>query len=326
MAIYDPRGSTPVHFDQALTNISLGWPNGEFVGPAFFPSVGVRKQSDKYYVFGRESWALPVGGDLRAPGTVANEIGGLTVSTDTYFAQEHALQIAITDEERENQDTPLSSERDGTELVTSQLLLARELAFKNLMTTAANFASGHSVTLSGTTQWSDFINSLPIPNHRTARSTIHSKIFMEPNTELIPYQVMAALEDHPTILDRIKYSERAILTPELMSNFFGGQKIIVPGVGYNSANPGQTAALGYIWGKDVVMAFVPGRPGLKVPAFGYEFTWGYNGNTPQVTERWREDERASDIVRVRRRYDIKMVALDGSSKSIAGYVIKAAVA
>jgi hypothetical protein len=74
------------------------------------------------------------------------------------------------------------------------------------------------------------------------------------------------------------------------------------------------------------MAYVPPRPGLKIPAFGYEFVWGYRGSTPMVTERWRDEDRVSDIVRVRRRYDIKMVALDSLGKSIAGYVIKAAVA
>jgi hypothetical protein len=304
MSVYDPRGSTPVHMDRVLTQMSLGWPNGEFVGPAFFPALPVRKQSDKYYVFGREAWAPPLGGDLRAPGSEA------------------------IDEEQENQDAPLNSLRDGTELITSQLLLVRELYIKNLITTAANFTSGHSVTLAGADQWSSAVSASnsPIGDHRLARSTIHSKIFLEPNTELIPYQVMAALEDHNEIIERIKYSERAILTPELMSNFFGGQRIIVPGVGYNTANPGQTAALGYIWGKDVVMAYVPPRPGMKIPAFGYEFVWSYPGGQQQLVERWRETVRVRDVVRVRRRYDIRFVAVDGSNDSIAGYLIKAAVA
>jgi len=325
MAVYDSRGTTPVHMDRILTNISVAYPNGPFLGSAFFPAVSVRKQSDKYYIFGREAWALPPGNDLRAPGAEANEVAGITVSTDTYFAVEHALQIAVTDEERENADTPLQPLTDGTELVTSQLLLARELAIKTLLTTAANYASGHSTTLNGTTQWNVASTSHPITDVRTARTAIYGKIFMEPNTMAIPYEVMAALENHADIIDRIKYSERGILTPDLVSNFFGGMQILTAGAGYNSANPGQTAALGYIWGKDVIIAWVPPRPGLKTPAFGYEFVWGYGGGTPMVTERWREEKRVSDIVRVRRRYDLKFVALDGSSKAIAGYIIKAAI-
>lgn len=322
MAVYSVTGSGNVHIDQALTNISVGWPTEGLAGAALFPTVTVRKQSDKYYVFGREGWLPEV--DLRAPGTEANEISGAAVSLDTYYAQEHALQIAVTDEERENADSPLSPDRDGTNMVTSKIMLGRERTFQTLATTAANYATGHSVTLSGTSQWNDYANSDPISDLRTAKLTIHSKIFTEPNVAVIPYQVMTKLEDHPDFLERIKYSERAVFSPELLSSVLGIQKVIVPGVGINSAVLGQTASLGYLWGKDVVVAYVPPSAGLKVPAYGYEFTWG-----SQAADRWREEKRKSDVIRVSRYYDVKLVAQgEGSEagKSIAGYVIKAAVA
>lgn len=326
MAVYDSRGTSPIHTDLVLTNISVGWPSGAMLGSRFLPPVSVAKQSNKYFVYGRESWAVAPGSDMRAPGAEANEVAGLAMSTDSYFAQEHALQIPITDEEIENADTPLQPLADGTELVTSQLMLVRELAIKSMLTTTANYASGHSTTLSGTTQWSDLVNSNPIIDVRAGRTAIFGKIFMEPNIIAIPYEVMAVLENHPDFIERIKYSQRGILTPDLISSFFGGMTVATASAGYNSANPAQAAALGYIWGKDVFMAYVPERAGLKTPAFGYEFVWGYGGGSPMVVERWREEKRASDVVRVRRRYDLKFVAKDASSKAIAGYIIKAAIA
>jgi len=334
MVVYNPTGSRNVHIDQVLTNISLGWPNNGLVGEALFPSVGVRKQSDKYYVFGREAW-LPETSDYRAPGSEANEIPGLQVSLDTYYAQEHALQIAVTDEERENSDSPLSPDRDGTELVTSKIMLGRELAMKNMVTTTTNYATGMSTTLSGTSQWSDYANSNPIGDFRTGQRAIHAKVFMEPNVAIIPYQVMSQLEDHPDIIERIKYSERAVLTPEIVAAVLGVQRVIVPGVGIGTGAPGAAGnaiTAGYLWGKDVVMAWVPPRAGMRIPAFGYEFTWGFGGGNGQITDRWREDKRASDLIRVRRRYDLKMVGVEINpasgdfGKSITGYVIKAAVA
>jgi hypothetical protein len=81
-----------------------------------------------------------------------------------------------------------------------------------------------------------------------------------------------------------------------------------------------------MWGKDVVLAYVPPRPGPRIPAFAYEFVWGYGAGRPMVTERWREQPRKADIVRVSRRYDLKFVAKDDTGKSIAGYLIKDAVA
>lgn len=329
MAVFNPRGGGEVHVDKVLTNVSLGYTNPDFVGDALFPTVNVLKQSDKYYEFGREGWAPEIqdgiDNSLRAPGTVATEVPGMTVSTDTYFAQERALQIPITDEEVVNADTPLAPRSDGTKLVTDKLLIGRELQIKAMVTTAANYASGNSVTLSGGDQWSAYSTSAPKTDVKTGRDVVHSKIFQKINWMVAPYEVMSQLEDHTDIIERIKYSERGILTEDIIAAFLGVDRILVPGSGFNSANPGQAEAMGYIWGKDVVMGWNPASPGMKVPAFGYEFNWSYGGQRRQVT-RWREEARKSDIVRVGHRYDLKLIAVDSSGDSIAGYLIKDAVA
>jgi hypothetical protein len=335
-AVYAPTGTGDIHYDQYLTDISLGWPTGGLVGEQLFPVVTTGKQSNKYYWFGREAW-LPEIGDYRAPGTEANEIPGLTVSNDTYYAQEHALQVAVTDEERENADNLFRPEADGTELVTSKILLSREVVMQALVSDTTQYASGMSTTLSGTAQWSDYTGSShPILNIKTGRRAIHAKCFFEPNTAVIPYRVMSFLEDHPDLIDRIKYSERAILTPELVAALIGVQgRVIIPGVGIGAGQVGANGfqiSASYLWGNDVILAWVPSRPGWKVPAFAYEFVWGYGGNTPMVTDRWREEKRASDLIRVRRRYDLKKVGVETNPSSgdfgkwITGYLIKAATA
>lgn len=327
MPVYDPRGGGNTHIDVALTTISVGWPNNGLVGERLFPRVDVRKQSDKYYVFGREGWRPENFGDVRAPGARANEIPGIAVSLDSYFAIEHALQIAVTDEERENVDSPLRPDTDATELVTSKIMLGREIAMRDLVVTAANYPAAHTVTKSGTAQWNDYTNSDPIGDVKIGKRQIHSQLFFEPNTAVIPYQVMSVLEDHPDFIERIKYSQRGVLTPEIIAALLGIPNVIVPGVGYDTAtNPGAAASLGYLWGKDVLLAWVPPRSGLKTPAFAYEFNWGFGGGRPMVTDRWREEARVSDIIRVRRRYDLRFIAEDSNGKSIAGYLIKAAVA
>jgi len=327
VAIYDPTGSNNIHIDRALTNISVGWSNVGLVAEQLFPSVPVLKQADKYYTFGREAW-LPESGDLRAPGSEANEIPGLGVSTDTYYAQEHALQVAVTDEERANTDSPMSPDRDGTELVTSKILLGRELAMATLVKDATQYASDMTVDLSVgvNTQW-DEASGHPIVDMKLGKHKMHSHIFMEPNTAIIPYQVMSVLEDHADIIERIKYSERAVLTVEIMQQMFGVPNIIVPGTGIAT---GATLTPSYLWGKDVLLAWVPARPGLRIPAFAYEFTWGVDG-FGQIVDRWRENRRKSDLIRCSRRYDLKLVGRENNpndanfGKVVSGYLIKNAV-
>ena len=324
MAVYGTGAN--VHIDKVLTNISLAYRNNAFIADVLFPQVMVNKQSDLYYTYGYEAWTQPTGGDDRAPGTEANEVPGLAVSTDNYFATEHSLQIAVTDEERQNADTPLAPDRDGAALITQQLHLNREKAIVDIVTSTGNFPTGSHTTLSGTSQWSDLDDSDPIADMRTATRTVMGLLFSEPNLAVIPYKVMTYLEDNDKIINRIKYSMPGVLGADLIAGVFGIERVVVPGAGYNTANPGQTTSLSYLWGNDVVVAYVPGRAGLKMPAFGYEFVWGYPGAGAQQVERWREEPRKSDVIRVSRRYDHKLIATDSSSKSIAGYLIKAAIA
>jgi hypothetical protein len=330
MTMYNPTGSGNQHIDQVLTNISVGWSNVGLVAERLFPTVTVRKQADKYYTFGREAW-LPESGDYRAPGTEANEIPGVAVSLDTYYAQEHALQIAVTDEERENVDNPMSPDRDATELVTSKILLGRELLMKTLVTDATQYATDMTVTLSGGAQWNaaNYATSDPITDLKKGRHAMHANVFFEPNVGIIPYAVMSELEDHPDFIDRIKYSERAIITTDIIAAMVGIPNIIVPGTGIASD---ASLVPGYLWGKDVLLAWVPARPGLKTPAFAYEFVWGYGGGLQQAVDRWRENPRKSDIVRVSRRYDLKLVGKENNpndtnfGKVVTGYLIKNAIA
>jgi hypothetical protein len=342
MAVYSPSGSGSVHVDLVLTNISIQWPmDMGFVGPELFPMVPVAKQSNKYYIYDREFFKVEAA-DVRAPGTVANEIPGLKVSTDSYYANEHALQIAVTDEERQNADVPLSPDQDAVELITERIVLSRELNMMNMARTIGNYASGNSVTLAGGNQWNsaNYATSNPISDIKTGVRAINAKIFKNPNLAIFPYQVMTQLEDHPDFIERIKYSERAILTPEIISSVLGIERVLVPGVGYSTAAAGvsvSSANMTYMWGKDVILAYVPGKPGIKQLGFGYEFVWGYGGgqardngkgagsSQSQIIDRWREDPRASDIIRCRRRYDLKLVGIEGNLL-ITGYLIQAAVA
>jgi hypothetical protein len=303
--------------------------NRNYVGPNLFPQVTVQKQSDKYGIFDRENFKLEAH-DVRAPGDIANEIPGLRFSTDTYYCNEHALQIAITDEERTNVDAPLQPDIDGTTLVTDRIMLGREKKMHDLATTIGNYASGMSANYasSSTSQWNDYVNSNPIQDFRTACRAVNANIFMDPNLAIIPYQVMSFLEDHPDFIERIKYSERGVITEEIIATVINISNIKVPSVGFSSAGTGvpvTTSSVGYMWGKDVIIAYVPPSAGLRQISFGYEFVWPIGG-TQQLVDRWREEQRVSDLVRVRRRYDLKLTGGETANQQLVGFLYKAAIA
>lgn len=334
MPAYDPRGGGNVHIDVVLSNISVARLQESLnVASRLAPAVRVNKQSDKYYVHGRESWRAPnFGGDVRAPAGRANEIPGLRVSTDTYYAYEHALQGTVTPEERENADRPLNPDRDMTDLVTSQIVLGRELAFRDLVTDPTNYAAENVITLSGMDQFSDHENSDPISVFREVIRRFHSKMYVVPNTVVVPWLTMFWLEDHPQFRTRVEGVETQWPSRDRVRQALGVQNLIVPGAGMNEQNnPGLDEELGYVWTNDIVFAWVPPRPGIRVPAFMYEFVWPIQG-LEQATDRWFDIERVADVIRVRRRYDFKFIGKNDDvqndspgDEAIAGFLIKDAI-
>lgn len=319
------KSPAAVHYDEVLSNISVGYSNAEFVSESLFKVVPVGKQSNKYPVFQRrEGWS--VFDDLRGPGTKANELPPLQYSRDAYYAEEHALVGLSPVEEQENADAGIDPLSDTTEQTTDTILMNREVAMATAATTTTNFASGFSTTLTGTNQWNDYANSDPKTNVKTGREVVYAAIQKVPNVAVMGRQVYTQLEDHPDILARLAITTNQFTTPQLIAQFLGVDRLIVANAMKDTANAGASAAtLGFVWGKDVLLAYVPARPGRREPAFAYEFVWPVNGKT-QATERWYDIDYKTDKVRVSRRYDLKFIAVDSNGKSIAGYLIKNAVA
>ena len=47
-----------VHIDRAMSNMSVGYRNQNYIAEQVFPRVPVQKKSDYYFVFPREAWFL----------------------------------------------------------------------------------------------------------------------------------------------------------------------------------------------------------------------------------------------------------------------------
>lgn len=325
MAVWNSFGVGTRIVDPVLSQISVGWPASGFVGEALFPSVPVTDKSAKYYVFSDRSTSVTPETDYRAPGTQANEIPGMALSSDTYYTQEHALQMSVTDEERANipPGSGINPEADATELLTEKLYTGRELAIRALVTTAGNYATNHSVALvNGTSTWSttDYALSTSDPAAVIEKAKRRVSRAGSPplNTAIIPAPVMSFLRWHPKLLAKGQYVSGDNLQDADVINLLGlrGWNVIIPDVQYNTAAVGQPASMDYVWGDTVVLAYVPPAPGQKTPAFGYQFT-----RYDLTVDRWREEVRRVDVVRTQWEWDLKLIGTDATGKVITGYLI-----
>lgn len=297
--------------DPALSDVSIKYSNETYIADKIFKVMPVGKQTGKYYVYDKSN--LRADKTLRATGSGANEVD-FGLSTALFSCDDHALKGFVADEIQDQAEVALNPLIDETEVITEKLLIDREKALAAIITSSTNITQ--YVTLSGTSQWSDYDNSDPIGDIRTGRTTIHKATFKKPNTIIMGKEVFDMLVDHPAVVERVKYSQLGVITEELLARLFQVDQILVGEAGENTAAEGQTDSLSYIWGKSVVIAYIAPKVGLKTVTLGMTFTYKLRS-----VKRWRDEDREGTYVRVGSdNYDQKLIS------AACGYLLKTVVA
>lgn len=298
--------------DPALSNVSIKYSNDTFIADLIFPMLKVAKQTGKYYIYDKSN--LRIDKTARAAGSPANEVDFGVAPTGVFSCDDHALKGFVADEIQDQADAALNPLIDETETVTEKMLLDREQTAANLLGSTANLTQ--NTTLSGTSQWSDYANSDPIGDVRTARTTIHQNTFKKPNTLILSKLVFDILIEHPQIIERIKYSQLGVVSAELLARVFQVDKILVGEAGSNIAAEGQTDSLSYVWGKNAIVAYISPKITIKMVTLGLTFTYGL-----RQVKRWREEDREGTYVRVGHDNYVQKIIAAG-----CGYLIKNATA
>lgn len=326
--MYDPG---TLYVDPILTNFSVGYKDQALYGERIFPVAAVQTQSGRYRVFDRSNWLIFE--SRREPGTVANEIQGAKWSEDTFETRERSLQVPIFDEERQQLTSQgglanptfggalqLNPEVDATELATRSLLLAHELAVSTLVRDPNQYAASNKITLVGAQEWDDYTGgtastSNPVADIMNGMRAIYAATGRYPNTLVIPALGLSYIENHPRVVDRFKTF--TLTDPNAFQTLTGFQgTILTVDSHYNQANNiDDDPDVVPFWGKDVWLGIVEPNPGLNQFTFGKTFAQTYPDGSVRPTDRWREEARKADIVRVSYKYDLKIVSAG------AGYLI-----
>ena len=287
-----------VHTDSVLSGVSIKYTNDELIADQVLPVVPVKKESDLYYIYTR-NWKLPQ--SKRAAGAEANEVEW-NMSTGTYTTEEYALKDLIPDRVRANADNPLDMDVDTTENLTELVQLGREKRVADIVFGAANYGAQTSA-LAGANQWDDYAGSDPIGDVRDAKAIVHAASGKMPNTMVIGYQAYLKLLDHPDVLERIKYTQKGLVTTDLLASLFEVDKILVGKALYDTTQEGVAESLSYVWGKSVALVYAQKSPGLKQVSFGYQFqSRGFR------TKKWRVEGRDGDFIEAGEIRDEKLVA------------------
>ena len=321
-----------IHIQAALTDVSVAYSQGRdvFVAGKVIPTIPVVKQSDKYFLFSRNDW-LRSDAQPRAPGTESAG-SGFKVTNDIYFCDRVALHMDVSDPERANADPAINLDIDATEYITEQILLRQEIDFVTQMFSTGSGWTGASpsTNITGSAApaststafryWSD-VASTPIEDIRGEMTYVASRTGRKPNTLVLGPKVWTALADHPDILDRIKYTEKGVVTTDLLASLLDLDNVYVCWAVKDSSPEAQNAALqsstgiDFAAGKNALLAYVETAPGLRKPTAAYRFVWTLPTGSAAPREgarikRFRMEPRESDRIEGEAWYVYKQVAPD----------------
>jgi hypothetical protein len=312
-----------LHIDHFLTNISIQYRNPQYVADDLFPIVPVQKQSDvvpKYLqsAFFRDDAAL------RAPGTKSQGGGFLIDQALHYFSDRYSFRFEITDEQRDNTDAPFDLDADGAIFAADKCLMRRERNFASTFFTPGVW-NGGSDQVGGTNfvQWSNFAGSQPLVDLVTNMDIVEGNIAREGNVAIMGKQVWLQLKWHPDIIDTVKYTKTGKASTDLVIELTDLTKLIVGrGLYTTSAEGTAEASVVYsrIWGKNVLVMYVPDSASIRTPAAGYTFVWQRVASAGQYIKRFRDEERETDIIEANTYFGQTLV------NGLAGSFLSAAVA
>lgn len=302
-----------VHVNKPLTNISIAYMQNEenFVAHRVFPLIPVQKQSDRYFKYLREDW-FRVDARERAPGTESAGSGFRIDNTPTYYAPVYAIHKDIDDQIRSNADDPLNLDRDTTEWVSHQLMLLREKIWMENY-----FQQGvWGTELDGTsdfTPWDD-ANSTPIEDITGAAIEITRLTGYRPNTLVLHPEVYNALKNNADIIDRIKYTQRGVVTTDILASLLDVERVFVAYGVQDKAGEGLPGDYDFIAEEyGALLCYSNPSPSILTPSAGYTFSWvGLlgAGNQGQRIKTFRMEHLSSDRIEGEMAFDMKVVAAD----------------
>jgi len=289
-----------IHVDVPLSNtlVTAFQTAGDFVAERLFPVVGVGNQSDKYYILRKEAWlALP--DTYRAPKTSARRIE-FDVSSESYFAKNHALGAEISIEDLENSDNAIRLRESNTMMIATGLLRGLESRVAAVATTSGNHVAAPN-RLKDADAW-DAVNSADIATQiASAHMAIHNATGLSANTIILDYTSYMYAKQNTRLFERFKFRATGPLLVEdaQLKELFMVDNLYVARSQKNNANPAQTASITSIWGPTALLARVEGALSMQTATYGLAFRWtSPSFGVPMAVERAQEIGAGSKKIEV----------------------------
>lgn len=299
------------HVSVPLTNFAKGFRQNGLVADTIFPRVPVPRETDLYTIWDRRNQQL-LQQTLRAPGDPAQRVRR-SLSSTSYHCRSHAIAEALPQETKANLEQAgygyMVTMQSMTQFLQELILLDKEVDMASKVC-STSIVTPNNVTLTGSDQWSDPINSRPLAIIADAKSTIRLSGY-EANYLIIGESVFNALCNHEEVKRAFIYTTPGSLGEDQLKAYFKIENLIV-------ARAVKVSAAGVpsfvFTATDALLFYSQAASSMEDASFAKTFIWtgapgtigGYGvvtGPDPDITAK-------TDVIGVDMYYDQKITATE----------------
>lgn len=304
-----------------LANVSIAYknPDGTYIADQVYPIIDNCPPEAKITTYSKGAWFRNEAGPRGEKGEARR--GGFKIGSVPISTMEYAFASEVTDEERDvaalQNAPPLNPDTEAIEFASDKIQLEKEIRTANnvISSTWSGLAGGEDAG----GLWAAGSGNTFLKDVRDRREFVRSQTGLRPNKLVIDEGTYNSLKEESTILDKIKYTERGVLTKALLAAILELDEIIIAGAIESTAKEkkdGTDWNARNVWEKNqgkgtAFLYYYRGAPALRTPMAGAQARTKYRINQmPVRTTTWREASKHQDVYEVAEQTHILQVCAD----------------
>lgn len=272
--------AAPFVLSPSASAVAVAYQQADLIADQVLARVTVDTQKFQYNIYNKaDGFTVPETEVGRKGKPAEVEFGS---SEQTSMTVDHGLDTPIPNADiqnyegaRRNGNTRLVDPRlRATRALTQCLLTRREKRVADLVMNTANYGTDNKIVLSGTSQFSDYVNSDP----SRAIPDVLDNMFMRPNRLVMGRRVWSYLSRHPKLCAAVfkNATNNGLITRAQFAELFEMSELPLIGEGWmNTANKGQPVNMQRIWGNDMLAFYQDMNADTEFGVtFGLTAQWG----------------------------------------------------
>lgn len=255
-----------LHVDAVLSNLSVQYANGSYIGLNLLPVVTVEKQSNLFPLFDRRSM-LNFPDDELGPRASANELTQ-DVTMGSYIVKGYGYKTYVDQQTLDNQDAPFDALGDATLQVNEGILFREELRIKAVVTNPASYA-GNTLTVAPSDAWNSTGGGDPQNDIDGAINSLWVGRGPSKKVGFCSLRVFNVLRKHPKFTDLFKFTHPGLPPWSALVAMFGLDEFYVAESRIDTANIGQAANFQRMWPDVFGVLRVSTGMSLRNASFGF---------------------------------------------------------